>query len=110
MQQGNFHLLRLEGPGANIVREALAGGYSGCVAVGETAPTQPGNIAGPVHQGLNTRFGDYQGGGMSRADYPPDTVTTEAPGSPDGTCTGFCYDQYVDRQHNGPYDNPPPDR
>ena len=108
-QRGNFHLLRLGGPGGNIVRQALAGGYSGCVALGATAPTQPGNIAGPVHQGLNTRFGDYQGGGMNREDYPPDTVTTEAPGPLDGTCTGFCYDQYVDRQHNGPYDNPPPD-
>ena len=45
---------------------------------------------------------------MRREDYPPDTVTTQAPGPLDGTCTGFCYDQYVDRQHNGPYDNPPP--
>ena len=109
LQQGNFHLLRLGGPGANIVRDALAGGYSGCVALGQTAPTQPGNIAGPVHQGLNTRFGDYQGGGMNRADYPPDTVTNEAPGPVDGTCTGFCYDQYVADQLAGNYDNPPPD-
>ena len=108
LQRGNFHLLRLGGSGANIIRDSLAGGYSGCVAVGANAPTQPGNIAGPVHQGLNTRFGDYQGGGMNPADYPPDTVTTEAPGPLDGTCTGFCYDQYVNRQANGPYDIPPP--
>lgn len=105
-QQGNFQVLRLAGSGASDVRDLLAGGSFGCVAVGATVETKPGNNAGPLDQGLNTRFGDYQGG-MNRDDYPPDTVTREAPGLP-GRCTGFCYDQYVNRQRNGPYDNPPP--
>lgn len=71
---GNYHLLRLGGNGANIVRENLAGGYQGCGTLGGIVETQPGNAAGPVRQGLNTRFGEYQGGGINIADYPPDLV------------------------------------
>ena len=76
---GNFHLIRLGGNGASIYRENLAGGYEGCLTSGSmaTIETQPGNLTGPTAQGLNTRFGDYQGGGMNRSDYPPDVVTTE---------------------------------
>ena len=96
---GNFQLIELGcGPGGNCVREALAGGYSGCATGDGTVPTKPGNTVGPTAQGFNTRFGIYQGG-MSASDYPPDTVTYDDAGA-------FWHSDYVDRQANGPLDNP----
>lgn len=74
---GNYQLIQLGGPGANLVRENLAGGYEACVDPGNTVTTKPGNNVGPTAQGLNTRFGEYQGGGMNSGDYPPDRVTTQ---------------------------------
>jgi len=73
---GNFQLARLDGSGANDVRDALAGGYSGCTFVEDSVPTEPGNTVGPVTQGLNTRLNKYSGP-VSPADYPPDVVTTQ---------------------------------
>ena len=118
---GNFHLVQLGGPGANIVRQNLAGGYDQCLDPGENVETQTGVENGPVAQGLNTRFGQYQGG-MSQSTYPPDTVTT-ATNPPltidrDGSTVifrgggpvnsindlGFSYDDYTSRQENGQFD------
>lgn len=74
---GNFQLLRLDGAaGANDLRKALAGGIDKCNVVGEEVETEPGNQVGPVAQGLNTRFGVYNGPGMNATSYPPDWVTT----------------------------------
>jgi hypothetical protein len=75
---GNFQLIRLDaGPGANNVRQALAGGYDACSESGEPIETEPGNDVGPVLQGLNTRFGDYNGPMHgTQAIYPPDVITT----------------------------------
>ena len=73
---GNFQLAALGGTGANVVRENLAGGYNGCVTTGSTVPTQPGNEAGPVAQGLNTRFNQFSGP-VSPGDYPPDVIIEE---------------------------------
>jgi Flp pilus assembly protein TadG len=120
---GNFQLIRLGGPGANIVRQNLAGGYEQCIDPSGTVETQTGNVVGPVTQGLNTRFGIYQGP-VSATDYPPDKVTT-APdpelavaddnetvilgnGTPvtDIDQVSFDYADYVNRQQNGPYDFP----
>jgi len=117
---GNFHLVQLGGPGANIVRTNLAGAYNQCLDPGENVETQTGVENGPVAQGLNTRFGQYQGG-MSQSLYPPDTVTTAT--SPrlsladDGTVTfqngdpvnsindvGFSFDDYTSRQESGQFD------
>lgn len=73
---GNFQLLRLDGAaGANDLRTALAGGIDQCNVVGEEVETEPGNQVGPVAQGLNTRFGVYNGPGMNATSYPPDWVT-----------------------------------
>jgi hypothetical protein len=72
---GNFQLLRLDGSGANILRQQLAGGYQACMVRGAIANTQPGTLTGPVAQGINTRFGQYSGS-MSPTDYPPDVLTT----------------------------------
>jgi Flp pilus assembly protein TadG len=107
---GNFHLVQLGGPGA----------YNQCLDPGENVETQTGVENGPVAQGLNTRFGQYQGG-MSQSLYPPDTVTTAT--SPrlsladDGTVTfqngdpvnsindvGFSFDDYTSRQESGQFD------
>ncbi len=73
---GNYHLLRLGGSGGNVVRDNLAGGFNSCVNAIGPIDTQPGNLVGPVSQGLNTRFGIYQGS-LSASDFPPDLVTDE---------------------------------
>ncbi|WP_434574260.1 TadE/TadG family type IV pilus assembly protein [Pseudomonas sp. Z3-8] len=70
---GNFQLLDF-GSGGSAVREDLAGGGSICRSVGDNVQTSPGNKAGPTSQGLNTRFGIYNGP-VSSSDYPPDLVT-----------------------------------
>ena len=72
---GNFQLIQLGGSGAAVVRENMAGSSNACIAGGSTIQTQTGNEAGPVAQGLNTRFGQYSGpmqGGEST--YPPDVI------------------------------------
>lgn len=72
---GNFQLIQLGGPGAAIVRENMAGSYNACIAGGSTIQTQTGNEAGPVAQGLNTRFGQYTGPmNGAQATYPPDVI------------------------------------
>ncbi|AOE84479.1 pilus assembly protein [Pseudomonas sp. TCU-HL1] len=70
---GNFQLLDF-GSGGSTVREQLAGGGTLCPEIGENVATKPGNTVGPSVQGLNTRFGDYQGGNLSPEQYPPDLV------------------------------------
>lgn len=97
---GNFQLIDIGcGSGGACVRDAIAGGYSGCATNGDTVPTEPGNTVGPVAQGFNTRFGQYSGP-VSPADYPPDTVTYSNPGV-------FWYDDYQDRQADGNHDYTP---
>ena len=61
---GNFQLIQLNDAdgdplsGGAGVREAMAGGASCINAVqGEEITTEPGNVVGPVVQGINTRFG-----------------------------------------------------
>jgi hypothetical protein len=73
---GNFQLLDF-GSGGSAVREDLAGGGKVCRNVGDNVTTAPGNKAGPASQGLNTRFGIYNGP-VSASDYPPDLVTTSS--------------------------------
>jgi Flp pilus assembly protein TadG len=75
---GNFQLIQLGGTGANIVRQNLAGTYSGCASTGNSVQTQTGNETGPTAQGINTRFGDYSGPmGGTMSQYPPDVITTQ---------------------------------
>jgi Flp pilus assembly protein TadG len=74
---GNFQLIQLGGSGANVVRQNMAGSYNACIEGGSTIQTQPGNEAGPVAQGLNTRFGEYNGPmNGTQATYPPDVIVT----------------------------------
>ena len=72
---GNFHLLDA-GSGAKAVQLGLAGNYADCLSASEMVDTQPGNEVGPVAFGINTRFGIYQGGQISRDRFPPDVITT----------------------------------
>ncbi|MHC8373250.1 pilus assembly protein TadG-related protein [Pseudomonas sp. MDT1-85] len=73
---GNFQLLDF-GSGGSSVRTDMAGGGSICRNVGENVQTKPGNTVGPASQGLNTRFGIYNGP-VRASDYPPDLVTTSS--------------------------------
>lgn len=93
MEKGNFQLIRLaDAQGGDDVRDAFAGAYPGCLETDGDAliETEPGNTVGAMRQGLNTRFGEYQGpmaqGGADA--YPPDTVTTQSAGE-------FTYDDAI---------------
>jgi len=75
---GNFQLIRLGGTGGAVIRENMAGGYDGCMTVGDNIQTEPGNTVGPVVQGFNTRFGDFTGPmNGTQSTYPPDVVTQQ---------------------------------
>jgi Flp pilus assembly protein TadG len=111
---GNFQLIQLGGSGANIVRQNMAGSYSGCATLGNTVQTQPGNEDGPTIQGINTRFGDYTGPmGGTESTYPPDVLTTQnaltvgTGMTPVGNIT-YDYTQYVTDEGNpAAYNNQP---
>jgi hypothetical protein len=74
---GNFKLLRLECPGGDCIRNAMAGDFDACATANEPVDTEPGVTAGPTSQGFNTRFGVYNGP-ISPGDYPPDLVVHQA--------------------------------
>lgn len=94
---GNFNVLDV-GSGASAVRDALCGiGEHACVAAGHEADTEPGNMVGPVGQGVNTMFGEYQGP-VSPADCPADTNITEYIDPPD--IPPF-FPDYLGVDHNG---------
>ncbi|MBL4827462.1 MAG: hypothetical protein JKY66_07070, partial [Spongiibacteraceae bacterium] len=73
---GNFQLIRIGGNGGAVIRQGAAGAYGpeSCLSIGDSVDTEPGNTVGPVVQGFNTRFGQYQGP-LSESDYPPDFIT-----------------------------------
>ncbi len=86
---GNFQLLQLtDGDGNPLsggagIRDAMAGSGDSCVNAvqGEQITTQTGNEVGPVTQGLNTRFGIYNGPmNSSSEEYPGDYVSGEPRG------------------------------
>jgi Flp pilus assembly protein TadG len=69
---GNYQLLSPTGPGGSDTRTGMANGVSQCVSPGESVATKPGVTAGPVRQGINTRFDIYQGP-VDPVTSPPDT-------------------------------------
>ena len=84
---GNYMLLDV-GSGASAVRTQLAGAYASCATVNNTVTTETGVAAGPVAQGLNTRFNEYQGPmGGTQSTYPPDVITNQPSGSSRLSCT-----------------------
>ena len=115
MGPGNFQLLQLGGSGADLVRQNLAGGYQPCQVSGSSVPTETGNEAGPVSQGINTRFGIYSGL-MTSANSPPDAVTdysepmltVDSNGNIAGNISAvFDYAAYQNAIEAGDYNNPP---
>ncbi|WP_223545500.1 TadE/TadG family type IV pilus assembly protein [Pseudomonas sp. A-B-19] len=97
---GNFQLLDF-GSGGSQVREDLAGGGKECRDVGDNVQTAPGNTAGPTSQGLNTRFGIYNGGQISASAYPPDLVTTSSNPAITDNGTGPTYQGQAVTSSNG---------
>jgi hypothetical protein len=75
---GNRQILAVGGSGASVVRENLARGIRECAEPGSTytTDTKPGVDAGPVRDGLNTRFDEYSAG-MDWQDFPPDVNVKE---------------------------------
>ncbi|PMM20457.1 hypothetical protein BCT04_13450 [Vibrio breoganii] len=63
---GNFGLLDFL-DNHSVLRDHLAGGYKGCVTIGERIGVKPGGSVGNVAKGLNTRFNDD-----SSEEYPSD--------------------------------------
>jgi hypothetical protein len=120
---GNFQLVRIDCPGGACIRDNMAGGYSGCLASGETVESEPGNTVGPSVQGLNTRFGVYSG--PTEIDlYPPDVVvdqpnpaltyddaadTVQQGGTTvEADTIDYGFEQYEFDVNNGMLDYPPP--
>ncbi|MFY0692784.1 MAG: hypothetical protein JXR14_12780 [Paracoccaceae bacterium] len=68
---GNWGYLRTYGTGANVLREAMAGGANECFS-GDTVDTEPGAVTS-VRQGFNTRYGIYTGPfNGTQSEYPQD--------------------------------------
>lgn len=84
---GAFLALACAGPGANNVRDALAG-LNDCdceVGVNNTIETQTGELAGAIRQGLNVRFDQYGAGGLQYStSIPPDTNIAQGNSSGQG--------------------------
>ena len=74
---GNYNLISIGGTGAALVRTNFAGSYDACATMGNTMTTEPGVAAGPVEQGVNTRFNKFQAG-LSASEYPPDVINSSA--------------------------------
>ncbi|MBI1765689.1 MAG: hypothetical protein HYR56_30160 [Acidobacteria bacterium] len=82
---GNYLILALGASrGGADARAGVAGSAAGCFKVGDEVGTEPGVTAGPIKQGLGTRFGDYQAG-LSSTTFPPDLNVKE----------GITYAQYL---------------
>lgn len=83
---GNYQILAVAGRGGVDVRIGLAAGVDKCASPGEVyeIDTKPGQTSGPVRQGINTRFDDYQTSHVNPDDMPPDTNIKE----------NINYDQY----------------
>lgn len=84
---GNYQVLAVAGSGGSDVREGIAKGVNVPAGPGGVfeVDTKPGVNAGPVSQGIDTRFDDYASG-MDPAKFPPDTNIKE----------GITYQQYRD--------------
>lgn len=76
---GNYQILAIAGPGGKDVRTGLASGVGTCAAPNQEllVDTKPGLTAGPVRQGLNTRFDEYESGSVNPTDHPPDANIKE---------------------------------
>ena len=78
VSSGNYQILAVNGRGGDDVREDIARGINECAGPGSvyTKDTKPGESAGAVRQGINTRF-DVYNAGMDATEFPPDTNIKE---------------------------------
>ena len=60
--RGNFQALALDGPGANLYRNAILNGAQTSLKVGDLVSTEPGNIVGPTVSAINQLIGPDQTG------------------------------------------------
>lgn len=90
---GNYQILAIDGSGASDDRIGLASGVKNIVGPGGYVDTKPGVSAGPVRQGINTRFDDYASQ-LDPVNFPPDLNVRE----------GITYAEYLDA--NGPKQSP----
>ncbi len=90
---GNYQILAISGRGGADARDGLARGVNECAAPGAVyeKETKPGVSAGPVRQGLNTRFDEYASG-MDWTEFPPDVNVKE----------GITFDQYLAARPGSP--------
>lgn len=86
---GNYQILAAAGRGGNDVRVGLASGVDMCghLDAWYSVDTTTGQTAGPVRQGINTRFGEYGSSHVNPTDHPPDT----------NVANNITYAQYRDR-------------
>jgi len=99
---GNFQLIRLDGSkGGSDIRQNMAGSFENCISTSEPIETEPGNTVGPVAQGINTRFGIYNGpyGPDERDIYKPDLVS-------DLQAPDHYYSDYKAAYNAASYDHP----
>jgi Flp pilus assembly protein TadG len=100
---GNYQILACAGNGGNVVRQSLAA-YNNCQcglrSIGDElgVNTQPGDVSGPVEDGLNVRFDDYDSNLRYSADIPPDSniaagIRSGVPGQYDWT--GISWHDYT---------------
>ncbi|MDQ3666314.1 MAG: Tad domain-containing protein [Acidobacteriota bacterium] len=92
---GNYQVLAIDGSGASDDRIGLASGVRKVVGPGGYVDTKPGVNAGPVRQGVNTRFDNYAAG-LDPVTYPPDTNIKE----------GITYQEYLDGSPSQAPSNP----
>ena len=76
---GNYKMLRFDDAGKATLRQNMAGSWDECLVVGQSVETEPGVASGPVSQGFNTRFNQYQGSAneLTEENYPPDEYVSE---------------------------------
>jgi Flp pilus assembly protein TadG len=72
---GNYQILAVAGSGGKDVRIGLASGVDLCAEAGAVyeVDSKPGETAGPVRVGINTRFDEYQTSQVNPVDMPPDS-------------------------------------
>lgn len=86
---GNYLILAIDNDtGGNDARQRLALTGKSCYTINQCVSTEPGISSGPVRQGINVRFDDFQGGGLDPATAPPDTNIRAS----------INYDQYISGQ------------
>jgi Flp pilus assembly protein TadG len=100
---GNYQLVNLaDSKGGNDIRYNLAGSFEQCFNTDNDINTATGNNVGPVAQGLNTRFGMYNGpfSPEDRDIYKPDLVSDLH------STDGYYFSDYLGAYASSSFDNP----